>query len=45
MVGQVYLKNARHNVPWRKFLMSVKEGKLRKARTEEVNVEASMFIH
>jgi hypothetical protein len=45
MVGQVYLKNARHNVPWRKFLMSVKEGKLRKARTEEVNVVASMFIH
>jgi hypothetical protein len=41
---QVYSKNATHNASWRKFLMSVKEGKLRKAKTEEVNV-GSMFIH
>jgi hypothetical protein len=44
MIQQIYLKNARHNVQWRKFLMSVKEGKLRKSRTEEVNVGLMLIL-
>jgi hypothetical protein len=36
-MGQLTLKNPRLSIPWKKLIMSVKEGRLRKARTQEVN--------
>jgi hypothetical protein len=43
-MGQVILKNLRLNILWKKLIMSAKEGRLRKAKTQEVNAQKMLKL-